>query len=65
MTNEEKFKEVFGIVPSANFKRSVCPDDFYCRNINCADCLFYEHWWQKEYKPCFRLEEAYKAESEE
>lgn len=60
MTNREKFKEVFGF--EQDEETAVCPSDLMgtdnCKSIECKDCPFNFHWWDKEYKPCFRLKEA-------
>lgn len=53
ITNKEKFKEVFGF----ETVQPVCPIGFYCGNISCVDCVFDVKWWNKEYKPCFKLKE--------
>lgn len=63
VTNEEKFKEVFGFVPNDTIKQSVCPEYFDCADIQCYDCQFCVRWWQKEYDPCFKLDEVKKRKS--
>ena len=63
MTNAEKFKEVFGYTPDK--ETCVAPDSVCmasCGRANsateeaCQVCPF-DGWWNKEYKPCFRLKE--------
>ena len=65
MTNKEKFEEIFGYSPKkANclFPLSVC-DDIHKQGLGCTTrpqrCPFYD-WWDKEYKPCFKLREDLK-----
>ena len=60
MTNREKFKEVFGFTPHADAEcvapRAVCESRLgICANRG-AECPFWM-WWDKEYKPCFKLKE--------
>lgn len=51
MTNEEKFKEVFGFIPSLSGQRELCPRDFDCEDVpSCEDCQFNEDWWKREFK---------------
>ena len=58
MTNSEKFKEVFGFVPNRSEQKELCPRDFDCEDVpSCRDCPFNEDWWNREYKPCFKLKE--------
>lgn len=63
MTNGEKFKEVFGFIPEPEFDcgcapRKVCNEQKKVHNRNtanmCFDCPFND-WWNKEYKPCFKM----------
>lgn len=61
MTNREKFKEVFGFTPREDAEcvapLSVC----YINNDICTsqtvECPFWT-WWDKEYKPCFKIKEG-------
>ena len=65
MTNREKFKEVFGIKPSNNScpisLSKICSEQLK-KHFNdsvqnlCIDCPM-DDWWNKEYKPCFKLRE--------
>ena len=60
MTNREKFKEVFGFAPKDDAE-CVAPTSICDINDNvCAsqdhECPFWM-WWDKEYKPCFKLRE--------
>ena len=70
MTNREKFKEVFGFTPRENAQcvapASVCiVNNGICvkdKQVN-ADvkvgfkiCPFWM-WWDREYKPCFKIKE--------
>lgn len=55
MTNKEKFAETFGYAP--NEKISVCPSNYDCRSMKCSQCPFNQNWWDKEYKPCFKMQE--------
>ena len=60
MTNREKFKEVFGFTPTKDAEcvapRAICD----IRLDICAhgddECPFW-NWWDKEYKPCFKMKE--------
>ena len=55
MTNREKFKEVFGFYHSimeCPFPTSICEKS----KFQCLECQFFG-WWEKEYKPCFKLRE--------
>lgn len=53
MTNAEKFSEVFGFEPNEEcpFPSRVCLE-----HESCNGCPL-DGWWEKEYKPCFRLRE--------
>ena len=58
MTNREKFEEIFGFSP----EDESCPASMRTCAIlhtNCVDCLYW-NWWNKEYKPCFKLREDLK-----
>lgn len=63
MTNKEKFEEVFGYKPNTvtddiencMFSESVCEQ----ADFDCDNCPFLG-WWDKEYKPCFKLREDLK-----
>lgn len=62
MTNREKFEEIFGFSPEKDttlinclFPVSVCENN----NGDCEKCSFVD-WWDKEYKPCFKLREDLK-----
>ena len=59
MTNKEKFTEVFGFTPegygvedniSCPLPVKICKE----HKDNCLECPFCG-WWEKEYKPCFKL----------
>ena len=56
MTNREKFKEIFGFdhsIIECPFPTSICKKT----NFQCSECCFFG-WWEKEYKPCFKLREG-------
>ena len=64
MTNREKFKEVFGYTP---YTENMCVAPIkiceeYAENGKdfgqCGECPF-KNWWDKEYKPCFKLREDF------
>ena len=58
ITNREKFEEIFGFSP----EDESCPASMRTCAIlhtNCVDCLYW-NWWNKEYKPCFKLREDLK-----
>lgn len=65
MTNAEKFKEVFGMTPNKDscpiFSSKICSEQLKkhfndpCEDC-CKDCPF-EDWWNKEYRPCFKIKE--------
>lgn len=50
MTNKEKFKEVFGFIPTNNQMYKVCPEGYDCDVIPCKECPFNDTWWDKKYK---------------
>lgn len=59
MTNREKFKEVFGFTPNKavtmeNSKFCIVPEKVCMDQKKCDGCPF-ANWWDKEYKPCFRI----------
>ena len=63
MTNLDKFKEVFGFIPTIHDDTITCIgvdkvcDEQYRKNrpyVGCSDCPFY-NWWEKEYIPCFEM----------
>ena len=68
MTNLEKFREVFGFTPTPY----CIGNEKFCDERNrkegtaevgifydpCEDCPFHD-WWNKEYKPCFRIKEEF------
>ena len=60
MTNSEKFKEVFGFIPSDEVQKEACiiPAKVCYEYDECVDCPF-NYWWSKEYKECFELREEY------
>ena len=60
MTNAQVFKEIFGFPPSPN-ARCVAPKQI-CENYDtCRGCPFAD-WWNKEYLPCFELNEKLKED---
>lgn len=64
MTNEEKFKEVFGFIPSLSGQRELCPRDFDCEEVSsCTDCPFNEDWWKREFEKA--VMDKLKEESEQ
>ena len=62
MTNRDKFEEVFGYRPDDDAECLVPIEICLSRKYNCNPqkekneelCPFYG-WWDKEYKPCFKL----------
>ena len=54
MTNADKFKETFGYEPAQMCLLPIwiCVD----QGGECDNCPF-KSWWDKEYKPCFKLKE--------
>jgi len=60
MTNQDKFKEVFGFTPDKD--TCVAPQNmcqvmgFQCTTHK-GECVFH-NWWNREYKPCFELKEG-------
>ena len=56
MTNEEKFKEVFGFYP--DYRGCLIPAKVCHEQGDCDECVF-EKWWDKEYKECFVIKEKY------
>ena len=69
MTNLEKFKEVFGFIPTIHDDTITCIgvdrvcDEQYRKNrpyVGCSDCPFND-WWNKEYKPCFKMDERWET----
>ena len=63
MTNREKFEEVFGFKPNDDAECVAPMLICYINDNICAskekECPFYD-WWDKEYKPCFKLREDLK-----
>ena len=61
MTNREKFKETFGFhFDSDSFSNCLAPEGV-CKNYDsCEECPFNE-FWDKEYKPCFKIKEEFDA----
>lgn len=62
MTNKEKFEEIFGYSPEKDTDLINCLIPVsVCEKIEggCSKCPFYG-WWDKEYKPCFKLREDLK-----
>ena len=61
MTNREKFKETFGFnFDSDSFSNCLAPEGV-CRNYDsCEECPF-DEFWDKEYKPCFKIKEEFDA----
>lgn len=59
MTNKEKFKEVFGF--SLNESAiGVCPaPKTVCKQMRYNQECPFRDWWDKEYKPCFKLREDF------
>ena len=58
MTNKEKFEEIFRFSP----KDDSCPaSGKVCTIVHTQGlkCPFWK-WWDKEYKPCFKLREDLK-----
>lgn len=58
MTNGEKFKEVFGFTQD----KKVCVAPLTVCEIFYAQCgkgCPFDDWWNKEYKPCFRMKEEF------
>ena len=63
MTNAEAFKKVFGFAPrvmNQNEKTDGCFIPIsVCNDFNsCKECPFVG-FWDKEYKPCFKLKGGY------
>lgn len=57
MTNIEKFKEVFGFVPSIE-KESCVGAPIMCDVVSsCRECPF-RNWWDREFKECFKMDES-------
>ena len=58
MTNREKFEKVFGFPANED---AGCPLPITVCDViehdgkSCNNCSFYG-WWDKEYKPCFKLD---------
>lgn len=61
MTNREKFKETFGFnFDSDSFSNCLAPEGV-CKNYDsCEECPF-DEFWDKEYKPCFKIKEEFDA----
>jgi hypothetical protein len=55
MTNAEKFEKVFGFSPNEDLECPMPTDVCYVNNEICNNCPF-DDFWQKEYKPCFKLD---------
>ena len=59
MTNIEKFKEVFGFMPRIN--ACLGPSKVCREHELCDDCPF-NGWFEKEFKPCFKIKDEYEEE---
>lgn len=59
MTNREKFKETFGFDFDADsFSNCLAPANVCKEFDSCEECPFLD-FWDKEYKPCFKLKEEF------
>ena len=64
MTNEEKFKEVFGFTLDTE-RIHYCPseEELPCCDGGCDNCYFL-HWDKKEYKKVESVEDRYNMNEE-
>ena len=69
MTNREKFilefgatsqrfKEIFGFTPSMLLNPCPRPKKICEEQRNCINCPF-KHFWDEEYRECFKIKEEY------
>lgn len=61
MTNAEKFEQVFGF--EHNKERCPFPVETCKELAACNDCALVD-FWDKEYKPCFKLKSEYRHKAE-